>query len=118
MSLVVVPNPKREVRCAFNIEVVRAALKAIEPHVKPTKLSTSNDTMNFYIYEAPASGIFSLGMFLEISLHEVSPTHTLIQFEGRRALGWIDSTHEITQTYGFINGCISMLGKILRGELK
>lgn len=115
---VVVPNPKREVRINYNIDSVRDAVKSLREHVKPTTLSIENDTMNFYQFEAPAKGIFSLGMYLEISLHEISENRTLIQFEGRRKLGWINSGHEVTETYNFINGCISMLGKSLRGELK
>jgi|GEM_PF-1685732 len=115
---IVVPNPKREVRIAYNIEEVKAAIKALDKHVKPTTLTTQIDNMNFYQFTAPASGIFSLGMLLEISVHEISEKQTLLQFEGRRSFGWIDSTHEIGETYGFINGCINMLGKVLRGELK
>lgn len=115
---IVVPNPKREVRIAYNIEEVKAAIKALEKHVKPTTLTTQIDNMNFYQFTAPASGVFSLGMLLEISVHEMSDKITLLQFEGRRSWGWIDSTHEIGETYGFINGCINMLGKVLRGELK
>ncbi|MCX6311223.1 MAG: hypothetical protein NT084_06240 [Bacteroidetes bacterium] len=118
MTDAVVPNPKREVRINFNIEEVKKALKTLPEFVKPTILKIANDTMNFYQFEAPAKGIFSMGMFLEISLHEISEKQTVIQFEGRRAIGWIDSTHETTETYNFINGCISMLGKALKGELK
>ncbi|MDQ3108852.1 MAG: hypothetical protein M3R17_03065 [Bacteroidota bacterium] len=118
MSIVVVPNPKREVRINFNIELVREVLKSLPKHVAPTELAIANDTMNFYQFKAPPKGVFSLGMLLEISLHEISEKQTIIQFEARRVIGWIDSTHEVTETYNFINGCISLLGKGLRNELK
>ena len=68
----VVANPKREVRINYNIVSIRSAIKLIPKYAPNAELTIANDVMNFYQFKAAAKGIFSLGMFLEISLHEIS----------------------------------------------
>lgn len=114
----VVPNPKKEVRVNAPAAKVKEVINSLPDFVKPTKINIANDLMGFYQFEAPTSGLFSLGMLLELCVHEVSDNQTLIQFEGRRKVGWINSTHEIGETNNFILGCISLIGKGLKGELK
>ena len=115
---VVVSNPKKEVTIKFPIAEVRKAIKSLPEFATTATLVISNDTMNYYQFTAKGEGLFSTGLILEISLHEVSNENTEIRFEGRRAFGWIDNTSEITATYNYINGCINLTGKVLTGEVK
>jgi hypothetical protein len=116
--MVVVPNPKKEVRIKFPIALIRTAIKSLPKFATTATLVISNDTMNYYQFTAKGEGFFSTGLILEISLHEVTNEITEIRFEGRRAIGWIDRTTEITATYNYINGCISLIGKVLTGEVE
>ena len=117
MYEVVVPNPKKEIRTNYPIDEVRKVIKELPTFVNTAKLIIDNDTMNYYQFEAQGSNVFSFGLYLDICLHEISPTQTALHFEGRRKIGWINSTAEITETYNYISGCINMIGKGLRGEL-
>ena len=116
--MTVVQNPKKEVTIKFPIAEVRNGIKALPEFAKSATLVISNDVMNYYQFTAKGEGFFSTGLILEISLHEQAPDQTEIRFEGRRAIGWIDNTNEITATYNYINGCISLIGKVLTGEAK
>jgi hypothetical protein len=116
--MIVVPNPKKEVRIKFPIDKVKEVIKSLPEYAKTTTLAVSNDTMNYYQFTAKGEGFFSLGLILEVSVFEITSEITEIRFEGRRAIGWIDNTSEITATYNYINGCISLTGKVLTGVAK
>ncbi len=115
---VVVPNPKKELRIRFQIDEIRTAIKSLPKFAATATLVISNDTMNYYQFTAKGEGLFSTGLILEISLHEITNEITEIRFEGRRAIGWIDRITEVNATYNYINGCISLIGKVLTQEVK
>lgn len=114
----VLPNPKKEVTTNNSISKVAEIIKLLPKHVSSAKLIHENPTMGFYQFEATGNGLFSTGMYIEISLHEITENKTRLVLEGRRKIGWIDVSTEYSETINYMNGTISMIGKGLRGELK
>lgn len=112
------PNPKKEARCNFPIAKVKEAVKQLPNHTKVAVLSFESDPMNVYKFTCKGNGVFNLGMFLDVALHEVGENHTLVQLECRRLVGAIDTANELHECTEFMLGTFSLLGKVITGEAK
>lgn len=112
------PNPKKEAQCKFPIETVKAAIKSLPKHTSVAKIAYESDVMGVYKFLCEGKGVFNLGMYLDVCLHDVNGTHTLVQLECRRAVGAIDTAPELSECTEFMLGTFGLLGKVLSGEVK
>jgi len=113
MSSIAISNPQKEVQVNSSIETVRKGIKNIPTVAKGAKLIIENDFMGFYQFEIVGNSIFSVGVFLELSIHRVSETMCEIKFECRRKIGWIDDGMEASECYKTITDCIRILTKLI-----
>lgn len=112
------PNPQKEASTKFPIEKVKEAIKQLPNFTESAVIVYSSDVMGFYKFEVIKKGIFNFGMFLDISVHEVSENQTRIILECRRRIGWINLSSEYAECVEYMVGCIGLLGKVLTGEVK
>ena len=112
------PNPKKEAQCNYSIAKVKEAIKQLPNHTAMAELIFEIDAMNMYKFLCKGKGVFNLGMFLDVALHEVDANHTLIQLECRRQVGAIDTAPELHECTEFMIGTFSLLGKVLTGNTK
>lgn len=113
-----VKNPIKEVITNYPLSKVVDVIKELPKFASSATLTHENPTMNYFQYTAKGKGLFSAGMLIDITLHPVSQEQTKIVVEGRRLIGWIDNTVELSETENYLTGTLSMMGKGLRGELK
>lgn len=113
-----VKNPVKEVITNHSVSKIVDVIKELPKFATSATLTHENPTMNFFQYTAKGKGLFSTGMLIDITLHPISPDQTKIILEGRRMIGWIDNTVELSETENYLTGTLSMMGKGLRGELK
>lgn len=112
------PNPKKEAQCKFPIEAVKTAIKSLPKHTEVATIAYESDAMGIYKFLCKGKGVFNLGMYLDVALHDVNGTHTLVQLECRRCIGAIDTAMELHECTEFMLGTFGLLGKVLTGETK
>ena len=76
-------NPKKEASCNYPIAKVKEVIKTLQDYTKNATLIFDSDVMGTYKFECKGQNLLSLGMILDVTLHETDSTHTLIQLECR-----------------------------------
>lgn len=109
------PNPKKEAMCNYQTKDVAAAIRKIPTYVSGVQIVFESTTMNVFKLSCPGTGAFSLGMFLDISLHENAGPNTIVKLECRRQIGAIDKPNELHECTDYMMSAFNMIGKILDG---
>ena len=97
----------------FPISKLNQTIVLIPQKDKTYKFTSKNDVFNLYTFEAPE--LVSFGVFIDISLSEISENKTTIEIEIRRKIGVLDKSHElimqilnISKILELINLCVTL----------
>lgn len=110
-------NPEKRITANYPIEKIKEALKELPKHTDAVILSRPYDMMGYYIFDTTGKNSFK-DMIVEISLHRIDESNTDIIIVYRGKEKWENNPLLMTPMYNFINGTISVLSKLLSGELK
>ncbi len=107
-----IPNPKKTVSVEFPINVIKEAVLNVREVDIQYKLTSSNELMNLYTYQA--SEFLSLGVYVDINLSKISESKTDINIEVRRKIGSFDKSYEVTQANQHIEKLLSLITKAIQ----
>jgi hypothetical protein len=103
-----IPNPKKNITIDFPIKKLKDTILFIPlTKDKKYKFTSKNDVLNLYTFEALE--FLSLGVFIDISLSEVSETKTSIEIEVRRKVGAFDQAHEVSNANQHITKILELI---------
>ena len=104
---------KKTIIIYFPISKLNQTIVLIPQKDKTYKFTSKNDVFNLYTFEAPE--LVSFGVFIDISLSEISENKTTIEIEIRRKIGVLDKSHElimqilnISKILELINLCVTL----------
>ena len=101
------PNPKKTITIDFPISKLNQTIVLIPLKDKTYKFTSKNDVFNLYTFEA--TELLSLGVFIDISLSEISENKTTIEIEIRRKIGVFDKSHEINNANTHISKILELI---------
>lgn len=103
-----IPNPKKNVTIDFPIKKLKDTILFIPlTKDKKYKFTSKNDILNLYTFEA--TEFLSLGVYIDISLSEVSENRTSIEIEVRRKVGAFDQAHEVSNANQHITKILELI---------
>ena len=103
-----VPNPKKTITIDFPIKKLKETIVFIPLTKEKTfKFTSKNEVFNLYTFET--TELLSLGVYIDISLSEVSENKTTIEIEVRRKIGAFDKSFEITNANSHISKIIELI---------
>jgi DNA-directed RNA polymerase subunit RPC12/RpoP len=103
-----IPNPKKSITIDFPISKLKETIGFIPlTKDKAYKFTSKNEVFNLYTFEA--TECLSLGVYIDISLSEVSENKTTIDREVRRKIGAFDKAHEVTSANNHISKIIELI---------
>ena len=108
-----IKSKKKTIIIYFPISKLNQTIVLIPQKDKTYKFTSKNDVFNLYTFEAPE--LVSFGVFIDISLSEISENKTTIEIEIRRKIGVLDKSHElimqilnISKILELINLCVTL----------
>ena len=108
-----IKSKKKTIIIYFPISKLNQTIVLIPQKDKTYKFTSKNDVFNLYTFEA--TELLSLGVFIDISLSEISENKTTIEIEIRRKIGVLDKSHElimqilnISKILELINLCVTL----------
>jgi hypothetical protein len=102
------PNPKKNITIDFPIRKLKDTILFIPlTKDKKYKFTSKNDVLNLYTFEA--TEFLSLGVYIDISLSEVSEKKTSIEIEVRRKVGAFDQAHEVSNANQHITKILELI---------
>jgi hypothetical protein len=103
-----IPNPKKNITIDFPIKKLKDTILFIPlTKDKKYKFTSKNDILNVYTFEA--TEFLSLGVYIDISLSEVSENRTSIEIEVRRKVGAFDQAHEVSNANQHITKILELI---------
>lgn len=103
-----IPNPKKNITIDFPIKKLKNTILFIPlTKDKKYKFTSKNDVLNLYTFEA--TEFLSLGVYIDISLSEVSENKTSIEIEVRRKVGAFDQAHEVSNANQHITKILELI---------
>jgi hypothetical protein len=103
-----IPNPKKNVTIDFPLKKLKDTIVFIPlTRDKKYKFTSKNDVLNLYTFEA--TEFLSLGVYIDISLSEVSENRTSIEIEVRRKVGAFDQAHEVSNANQHITKILELI---------
>lgn len=103
-----IPNPKKNITIDFPIKKLKDTILFIPlTKDKKYKFTSKNDVLNLYTFEAME--FLSLGVYIDISLSEVSENKTSIEIEVRRKVGAFDQAHEVSNANQHITRILELI---------
>jgi hypothetical protein len=103
-----IPNPKKNITIDFPIKKLKDTILFIPlTKDKKYKFTSKNDVLNLYTFEA--TEFLSLGVYIDISLSEVSENKTSIEIEVRRKIGAFDQAHEVSNANQHITKILELI---------
>lgn len=103
-----ISNPKKNLTIDFPIKKIKDTILYIPlTRDKKYKFTSKNEVLNLYTFEA--TEFLSLGVYIDISLSEVSENKTSIEIEVRRKIGAFDQAHEVSNANQHITKILELL---------
>jgi hypothetical protein len=109
--LAAIPNPKKSFEIDYSSQEVVKSLRYIPFLNKKYKFTSRNDLLKTYRYEALE--FLSLGVYIDISINNISETKTRIEIEVLRKVGAFDKTYEVSEANRHISSVAELVSKCL-----
>jgi hypothetical protein len=108
---IMIPNPKKEVQVDYPIGDVKSAFQKFPQVNGKYTLESYNEIMKMFQFSS--FEFMSLGVFVDVSLNQISETKTKIDIEVKRKVGAFDEWYEVQQANTHIDTILKDVSEII-----
>jgi hypothetical protein len=107
----VIPNPKKSFELDFDTQSIMNSLKFIPALNTKYKLTSSNNLLKTYRFEALE--FISLGIYADITVSSITESKSKIEIEISRKVGAFDQAHEVSKANEHITVLSTLISRCL-----